>query len=78
MPLPETYKNEAMDSPTSRHEAKTPHCKIYNPVMELTAMRESSRSGMHLRYTSSNRPSYTIIFCKTNATYICASESAGV
>ena len=35
----ETNENEAIDSPTPRNEAKTPYCKRYNPVMELTTVR---------------------------------------
>ena len=34
----ETNENEATSSPTPRHKTKTPHCKIYNPVMELTTV----------------------------------------
>ena len=36
MRLFETNENEAMDPPTPRdNEAKMPHCKMYNPMMEL-------------------------------------------
>ena len=57
MRLFETNENEAIDSPTPRNnEAKITHCKMYNPMMELTN-RESSRKGMYLPYASSNRPS---------------------
>ena len=37
-------EKEAIDTPTSRNnEAKMPHCKIYNPVMELTTVRARER-----------------------------------
>ena len=40
MRLLETNENEAVDSPTPRiYEAKKPHCKIYNRMMELTTVR---------------------------------------
>ena len=40
----ETNENEAIDSPTPRNnEAKMPHCKIYNPMMELTTVRARER-----------------------------------
>ena len=32
----EANENEIVDPPTPRDEAKTPHCKSCNPVMELT------------------------------------------
>ena len=38
MRLFETNGDEAIDSPTPRNEAKTPYCKRYNPVMELTTV----------------------------------------
>ena len=39
MRLFETNGDEAIDSPTSRNnEAKTPHCKRCNPVVELTTV----------------------------------------
>ena len=38
MRLFETNENEAIDSATPRNnESKMPHCKIYNPMMELTS-----------------------------------------
>ena len=44
MRLFETNENEAIDSPTPRNnEAKMPHCKIYNPMMELTTVRARER-----------------------------------
>ena len=44
MRLFETNGNEALDSPTPRNiEALTPHCKIYNPMMELTTVRARKR-----------------------------------
>ena len=56
MRLFKTNENEAIDSPTPRNnEAKMPHCKIYNPMMELTTVRARGK-GMHLRHSSSNRP----------------------
>ena len=34
-----TNENEAIDSPTPRNnEAKMPHCKMYNPMMELSSV----------------------------------------
>ena len=40
----ETNENEGIDSPTPRNnEAKIPHCKIYNPMMELTVVRAGER-----------------------------------
>ena len=40
----ETNENEAIDSPTPRdNEAKLPHCKIYNPLTELTTVRARER-----------------------------------
>ena len=37
-------ENEAIDSPTpGNNEAKMPHCKIYNPMMELTTVRARER-----------------------------------
>ena len=45
MRLFETNENEAIDSPTPRNtnEAKIPHCKIYNSMMELTTVRARER-----------------------------------
>ena len=39
MRLFKTNKNEAIDRPTPRNEANTPHCKKCNPVLELTTVR---------------------------------------
>ena len=40
----ETNENEAIDSPSPRNiEAKMPHRKIYNPMMELTTVRARGR-----------------------------------
>ena len=51
MRLFETNDIEDMDSPKPRsNESKMPHCKIYNPMTELTQPFESSRKGMYLRY----------------------------
>ena len=37
-------ENEAIDSPTPRNnEAKTPHCNMYNLVMELRTVRAQKR-----------------------------------
>ena len=37
-------ENKAIDSPTPRSkEAKMPHCKIYNPMTELTIVRARER-----------------------------------
>ena len=59
MRLFQSNENEGIDSPTTRNnEAKMPHCKIYNPLMELTTVRARKRA-MYLRYTSSNRPTKT-------------------
>ena len=45
-------QNEAIVSPTPRqNEAKMPHCKIHNHIIEL-----SSTKAMYLRYTNSTRP----------------------
>ena len=38
MRLFETIENEARNS-----EARTPHCKMYNPMMELTTVRARER-----------------------------------
>ena len=55
MRLFETNENEVRDSPTPRkNEAKMLHCKVYNPMMELTTY-ESSGKDMYLRYTSSTK-----------------------
>ena len=44
MRLFETNQTEATDYPTPRNtEAKMPHCKIYNPMMELTTVRARER-----------------------------------
>ena len=44
MRLFKTIKNEAIDPPTHRNnEAKMPHCKIYNPMMELKTVRARGR-----------------------------------
>ena len=43
MRLFEPNGNEATYSPTPRNEAKTPHCKILNPVMELTTVEARGR-----------------------------------
>ena len=41
--LYETNEHEAIDSPRPRdHEAKMPHCKIYNPMTELDNLGRSS------------------------------------
>ena len=42
--LLEAHENEAIDSPTPRNnEAKMPHCKIYNPTVQLTTVRARER-----------------------------------
>ena len=44
MRLFETNENEAIDSPTPRSNgAEMPHCKIYNPIMELITARARER-----------------------------------
>ena len=49
MSLLETSESEAIDSPTPRIEAKTPHCKRYNPVMELTVVGARDRVCTYCR-----------------------------
>ena len=40
----ETNENEAIDSPTRQNnEAGMPHCKMYNPMVELTVVRARER-----------------------------------
>ena len=60
MRLFETSENQVTDSPTPRNnEASNALLQDIQPC-EGAHNRESSRKGMYLRYTSSNRPTATV------------------